>query len=245
MAKAEKSVESSKSPETTTATLDHVRVTLVEFAEMLTQSSSFELSGDKKLILHDLNVNDFLTMILASDQPTRLKMFLQMMNRLSMEINLEGSIALGEFNIADHSWTLSAGNGGFLKFISKPTTVVKSLNEIVSFLNLLAPGSGFALKPRQDLLVTGLSQEAMLEYYRLCQETEDAVAREKGQDELFAKANQTLDLKGLTFRIYGLNAEQVNRTIDMNAGGILYKATENKDGTQPNLILALLPKQPS
>jgi len=232
--------KSEKRNESTSAILEEMRMTPVEFATLLTQKPHFELQADKKLIIQNMDTNDFLSAISATDQPRRLQVFLKMMNKFSLDISLEGSITLGEFSIADHSWTLLAGASGSLKISSKPATVVKSITEIVSVLTLTPAGTGFPLKANQDLLLTGLSSDAMLDYHRLCQETEDPQAREQGQDALFKKASEVLSLKNLNLRVYGLNAAQVNRSIDVNAGGILFKTVKKDDETQPHLILTLL-----
>lgn len=234
MAKTEKHSESSS------ATLEEIRVTPIELASMFIQNPTFELQADKKLVIQNIDTNDFLSAISATDQPRRLQVFLKMMNKFSLDLSLEGSITLGEFSIADHSWTLFAGTSGSLKISTKPATVVKSITELVSVLALTPPGTGFPLKANQDLLLTGLSSDAMLDYHRLCQETEDAQAREKGQDTLFRRACEVLGLKNLNLRIYGLNVAQVDRNIDVNAGGILFKAVRKDAETQPHLILTLL-----
>ncbi len=221
-------------------TLEEIRVTPAELAEKLIQNPVFELGADKKLVVHNIDTNDFLSAISATDQARRLQVFYKMMNKLSLDLSMEGSITLGEFNIGDHSWTLSAGESGSLKISSKPSMVVKSISELVSFLNLMSAGKGFPLKAHQDLLITGLSSDAMLDYYQLCQKTEDVKEREKGQDELFKKASELLSLKNLNFRIYGLNSSQVDRNIDINTGGILFKALPMNDQTKPHLIITLL-----
>ena len=223
-----------------TVTIEEIRVTPAELAEKLIQNPVFELQADKKLIVHNIDTNDFLSAISATDQARRLQVFYKMMNKLSLDLTLEGSITLGEFNIGDHSWTFSAGESGSLKISSKPSMVVKPVSELVSFLNLMSAGKGFPLKARQDLLITGLSSDAMLDYYKLCQKTEDPKEREKGQDELFKKASELLSLKGLNLRVYGLNAAQVDRNIDINTGGILFKALPMNEQTQPHLIITLL-----
>ena len=242
MAKPEKRTESPKTQEVTStaATLEEIKVTPIQLAEMLVQNPSFELQADKKLVIQNIDTNDFISAISASDQPRRLQVFYKMMNKLDLDISMEGSLTLGEFNIGDHSWTLSAGDSGSLKITSKPATVVKTVAEMVAVLNIMSAGKGFPFKARQDLLLTGLSSDAMLDYYRLCQETEDVAAREKGQDELFRKASELLALKGLNLRVYGLNAAQVDRNIDINAGGILFRATQLEDQSQPHLIVTLL-----
>ena len=138
MAKPEKRTESSAS-----AMLEEIRVTPVELASMLTQNPSFELQADKKLVIQNIDTNDFLSAISATDQPRRLQIFLQMMSKFSINLSLEGSITLGEFSIADHSWTLCAGASGSLKISTKPSPVVKSVTELVSVLALTPPGTGF------------------------------------------------------------------------------------------------------
>lgn len=236
MSKPEKKVEF-------TTVLEDLRMTPSELADQLLQTPLFELSNDRKLTIYNMSANDFITAITAKDQSSRLQVFFHMMKNLSVDVELEGSISIGDFSIGDYSWTLSTGSNGSLKIKSKPSTVVKSIEEIVSFLMLMDLGKGFPLKANQDLLLTGLSRDAMLHYYRLCQEKEDSTTREQGQEELFDKANSTLALKGLSLKIYGLNASQVNRNIDVNAGGILFKATKNSDEMPPHLILALLKKK--
>mgnify|MGYP003353624336 CR=1 FL=1 len=144
--------------------------------------------------------------------------------------------------ISDYSWTLSKGPKDSLRIRAKPTTLVKSIEEVTSFLSLMEPGQALALKPRQDLLITGLSRDAMLSYYRLCQEKDDVSLRDKGQDELFQAACPTLALKNLMLKVYGVHAAQIDRSIDVNIGGILYKATKNDSGLEPQLILVLLKK---
>ncbi len=219
---------------------EEIKVTPIELAEMLNKNPEFQLQSGKKLIIQNIDTNDFLSAISAPDQTRRLQVFLKIMNKLSLDIILEGSIHLGEFNIGNHSWTLSPGESGFLKISSKPTVVVKSITEMVSFLSLIELGNGFPLKARQDLLLTGLSADAMLDYYNLCKETENGGSREKGQDILFQKACELLRLKNLNLKIYGLNAAQVDRNIDTNVGGILFKASSLNNETQPHLILTLL-----
>lgn len=241
MAKPEKRNESSTSA---SATLEEIRVTPIELASMLTQNPSFELQADKKLVIQNIDTNDFLSAISATDHARRIQVLLKMMHNLSLDLSLEGSVVLGEFSIADHSWTLSAGESGSFKISAKPATVVKSITEIVTILSMTPAGTAFPLKANQDLLLTGLSADGMLNYHRLCQETEDVKAREKGQDELFRKGCELLALKKLNFRIYGLNVAQVDRNIDVNAGGILFKAVKKDDQSPTHLILALLEESP-
>jgi hypothetical protein len=246
MARTSKNIESQDQQETSSAvdpasSAQAVKVTPLELAELLAQNPNYELSSGKKLVIHNMDVNDFLSAIAASDQPKRLQVLQFMMARYSLDINLEGSIVLGEFNIVDHSWTILPGTSGSLRILSKPAMVRRTVADVVSFLNMLPVGQALVLKPRQDLLIAGLSSDAMLDYYQFCQENQDAKVREKGQDEMFAKNCQTLVLKGLSLKIYGLNAAQVDRAIDVNAGGIVFRAIANEEFPAPCLVIALLP----
>jgi hypothetical protein len=237
MAKQEKRTDKNESA---TPTLEEIRVSPMELAEKLSKNTSFTLEADKKLVIYNIDTNDYMSAITAKDQPTRLQVFLSMMNKLSLNVKLEGSITLGEFDVGSHSWALFAGESGSLTMTTKPSPVVKSISEVVSFLDVLSEGKGFPLKANQDLLITGLSSDAMLAYHRLCKDTEDADARDKGQDTMFKAASELLRFKGLNLKIYGLNVAQVNRNIDINAGGILFTAVAKDDGSQPHLILTLL-----
>ncbi len=243
MAKQEKRTEKEKvatASATATPTLEEIRVTPMELAQKLTQNPTFEIEAGKKLVIYNIDTNDFMSAISAKDQPARLQVFLTMMNKLSINVKLEGSITLGEFDVGAHSWTLAAGDSGSLKMTTKPAPVVKSITEMVSFLDLVSEGKGFPLKANQDLLISGLSSDAMMEYHRLCKDTEDSDAREKGQDSMFKAASELLRFKGLNLKVYGLNVAQVNRNIDINSGGIMFTAVGMDDDTQPHLILTLL-----
>jgi len=239
MAKLEKRTEKVESA-TATPTLEEIRVSPMELAQKLSQNPTFEIEANKKLVIHSIDTNDFMSAISAKDQQTRLQVFLTMMNKLSMNVKLEGSITLGEFDVGSHSWSLFAGESGSLKMTTKPSPVVKSITDMVSFLDVISEGKGFPLKANQDLLITGLSSDAMMNYHRLCQDTDEASARDQGQDTMFKAASELLRFKGLNFKVYGLNVAQVNRNIDINAGGILFTAVGKDDGTQPHLILTLL-----
>lgn len=241
MAKIDKNTEiKSKDSATAVETMEEVRVTPAQLAEMLAQNSQYELQAGKKLVVHNMNLADFLNAVSATDHAKRLQVVVQMLANFGLEVSMEGSITIGEFNMLDHSWALLPGESGSLKISSKPVTLVRSITDLVGFLNRVAVGSGFPLKPSQDLFLTGFSPESLLEYYQLCQETEDAAAREQGQDALFAKACQTLGLKGLMFNIYGINAAQVSRSIDVNVGGIFFRALATDEKVPTGLMIALV-----
>lgn len=222
---------------------EEVRLTPMQLAEILSKEGRFELTSNKVLILSQMDVSDFLTAVTTTDLTKRLQVLARVLSRFSLDITLEGSVTLGEFNIADHSWSMAAGTSGSMQIKAKPSLVRRSVSEIVSFLNMLPVGQGFVLKASQDLLLEGLSSDSMLDYYKYCQDNEDAKAREQEQDALFEKNCQTLPLKGLSLKIYGLNAAQVDRGIDVNAGGILFHTVPAQESEKSAIVVVLLSKE--
>lgn len=222
---------------------EEVRLTPMELAQVLSKEGKFELTSNKILILSQMDVSDFLTAVTTTDLTERLQVLAKILSRFSLDIILEGSVTLGEFNIADHSWSMSAGSSGIMLIKAKPTLVRRSVSEIVSFLNMLPVGQGFVLKGSQDLLIEGLSSDSMLEYYKFCQDNGDPKARDMGQDALFEKNCQTLSFKGLSLKVFGLNASQVDRGIDVNAGGILFRAVPAELSQKSAIVVVLLAKE--
>lgn len=219
-----------------------VRLSPAELADLLQKEGKFTLSGNQVLVLAPMDTSDFLQAIGTSDLTQRLQVFGRILHRYSLDLTLEGSITLGEFNIADHSWSILPGGSGSLVIKAKPTLVRRSIADLVAFLNMLPIGQGFVFKVSQDLLLEGLSSDSMLEYYKYCQEKESAALREKGQEELFEKNCPMLSLKGYALKIYGLNATQVERGIDVNAGGILFRPVQADPSQKTALIVALVTK---
>ncbi len=242
MKKENEKASPTRPSETSLATDEEMKMTTWQLAEKLSQNASFDIEAGQKLVIQNIDLNDFLTAAGSTEPAIQLQMLQRMMNRFSLEINLEGSINLGQFNLADNSWTILPGNTGSLRIVSKPLALRRSLSELVAFLNMLPVGQALMFKPRQDLLIDGLSPDSMLEYYQFCQDNKDPKEQEKGQDELFAKASSTLALKGLNLRIYALNAVQIDRGIDVNAKGIVFKALGNSELTAPTLVAVLLAK---
>lgn len=240
MARTSKGTDMQENESSLAVSEKEIKLTPVQLADLLTQNQTFELQAGKRLVIHGIDPNDFLNAVTASDHTKRLQVLQFILSRYSLDIAFEGSITLGEFNISEFSWNLSAGASGSLRILSKPSVLRRSIGEIVAFLNMLPVGQAFILSPRQDLLLSGLSSDAMLDYYQFCQEHQDGKAREKEQDALFKKACSMLDLKGLHLKVYGLNAAQVDRAIDVNAGGILFRAVGSEEKTSPALVLALL-----
>lgn len=221
---------------------EQVRLSPAQLADILQKEGKFELSSNQVLVLFAIDTNDFLQAIGTSDLTQRLQVLGRILNRYSLDLILEGSVTLGEFNIVDHSWSIFPGASGSLAIKAKPSLVRRSISDLVAFLNMLPIGQGFALKVSQDLLLEGLSSDSMLDYYKYCQENESAALREKGQDELFEKNCPMLSLKGYTLKIYGLNATQVDRGIEVNAGGILFRPIQADPSQKTALVVALIAK---
>lgn len=219
-----------------------IRMTWTELASKLLQSPIFELQNGESLVVHRMDSSDFISAVEQAEPVERLKLFAEIMKRFSIDISFEGSIALGPFNLADHSWSLSPGNSGTFRIIAKPIPVRKTLSEIISFLSKLPVGQALVLKPFQELFLEELSADAMLNYYQYCQENQEPSAREKGQDEMFNQSNKLLAEKNLLLKVYGLNAMQVDRNIDSNAGGILFRPVGNSELKEPRVVIGLVAK---
>ena len=227
------------------ASVKELRVTSSQLADMLIQEGKIELNEGQSLVIQHMDSSDLLTAVEESEPTKQLGVLVEMMSRFSLEIRLEGSIALGPFNLADHSWTLSPGNSGLLRILAKPSTVRKPLSEIVSFLKKLPVGQALVLKPFQELFLEEISANEMFNYYQHCQENQDPISREKEQDSLFIKSCEALAETNLLLKVYGLNAAQIDRNIDTGAGGISFKPVSSSEFTSPRIVVGLVAKKPS
>ncbi len=218
-----------------------IRLTWQGLADKLLQQGSLEIQTGQTLIIHQIDITDFLSLVEEPLAPEKVKLFTEIMKRFFLELSFDGSLALGPFQLADQSWNLTCGNSGSLRITAKPLTVRKSLQEVVSFLLKLPVGQALVLKSTQDLFLEEVSADAMFNYYQHCQDETDPVAREKGQDTMFASSSPLLVEKNLLLKIYGLNTKQVDRTIDAAAGGILFKPVGSSD-KEPKIVIGLIPK---
>jgi len=223
-------------------TKEEIRLTWQQLAETLSKDGKLELGGEKTLIIHQMDGSDFLSLVEEPEATERLKIFVEIMKRFSLELSFEGSVALGPFNLPDHSWNVTAGQNGFLRILAKPLTVRKSIGEIVSFLSKLPIGQALVLKPYQELFIEEIPSDAMFNYYQKCQQENDPVLREKGQDEMFMAGSSALKEKSLALKVYGLNAKQVDRAIDAGAGGILFKPEGSAELKEPRIVVGLVAK---
>lgn len=220
------------------ATLNTTRVTPYEFSSYFSQKPEFILEKNDKLTIHQINVNDFISLTVAPTSEARLAIFAKMIAHFSVELEFSGSISLGEFNISDYSWSLYPGDSGFLKISSRPITTRKSIHELISFLSLMPVGQAFALNPGGHLLLTGFSPTHLQEYYRAFEKGVDASAKEKEQDLLFRKTAKPLTTKNLSLKIYSLHTKQLNRSLRVQEGSILYSPVP--EGEKAPVLIASL-----
>jgi hypothetical protein len=198
-----------------------LRYSLPEFASTLSSEGVVELDTEKTLVLHQIDSSDFITAVEELEPKNRLGVLVQLMRRFSLEVNLEGSIDLGAFNLADHSWTLKAGNTGKLRITAKPTTVRKSLSDIIAFLTKIPVGQALVLKPFQELFLEDILASDLVDYYEYCQNEKDGKKREKEQDSLFIKNSPLL-------------------SIDTGAGGLLFRPVAGEELKHPRVVVGLL-----
>lgn len=217
-----------------------IRYTLPEFAAALSKGDALEINEEKPLVLYQIDSSDFISAVEEIEPKNRLNVLIEFMRRFSLELNLEGSIDLGSFNLADHSWTLKTGNTGNLRITAKPTAVRKSLADVVTFLTKIPVGQALVLKPFQELFLEDILASDLVNYYDFCQNETDGKKREKEQDALFIKNSPLLKDKNLTLKVYGLNAHQIDRTIDTNAGGLLFRPVPGEELKHPRIVVGLL-----
>lgn len=236
--------QSNKTLPATTAQeeIKEIKLTWQELSEKLLQQGYIEIQTGQTLVIHQIDITDFLSLVEEPLAPEKVKIFAEIMKRFFLDISFEGSLALGPFQLADQSWNLTCGNSGSLRITAKPLAVRKSLQEIVSFLSKIPVGQALVLKPTQELFLEEVSADAMFNYYQHCQDETDPVAREKGQDVMFASSSPLLTEKNLLLKIYGLNTKQVDRTIDAAAGGILFKPVGSPELKEPRIVIGLIAK---
>ena len=75
-----------------------VRKTFSELAAHLTKEGKFEVKANQVLVISDMDVSDFLEAAMTLDLNHRLNVLGKALNRFSLDLILEGSIGLGEFN---------------------------------------------------------------------------------------------------------------------------------------------------
>ncbi len=222
--------------------IKEIKLTWQDLANKLLEQGKVEIQAGQTLIIHQIDISDFLTLVEEPLAPEKVKKLTEIMKRFFLDLSFEGSLALGPFQLADQSWNLTCGASGFLRITAKPLAVRKSLQEIVSFLSKLPVGQALVLRPNQDLFLEEVSADAMFNYYQHCQDETDPVAREKGQDVMFASSSPLLAEKNLLLKVYGLNTKQVDRTIDAAAGGILFKPMGSTELKEPRIVVGLIAK---
>lgn len=224
------------------SSIQELRMTWPQLAETLSQKGKLVLDPNQPLVIHQIELADFVALVEEEKAEKKAALFADMLRRLSLEIAFEGSIALGPFNLAEQSFTLTAHPGSFLRILARPQPFKKSVTELVSFLSKLPVGHALVLKPNQDLFLQGLSADAMFSYYQCCQDETDVQAREKGQDKMFADSCSLLEEKGLQLKVYGLNVQQVDRAINAAEGGVLFRPVGNEELQEPRVVLGLIAK---
>ena len=216
--------------------------TPLEFALELTAKGSFDLSDHYALVLREMDPSDFLDATMARTPAERLKIFLNMMERLGLKLHLEGSIHFADFHISERSWRIETTNSSYLSIKAIPVMLKRSIDDLVSFLQLLPHGQGFALKPCQDLFLEGLTSQSLMDYYNFCQQNEDPIQRDHHQNLLFETNFQMLSIQGLSLKIFAIHAVQLERMIDVNGQGIVFKAVAIDKKIKPSIIVALMKK---
>lgn len=216
--------------------------TPLAFALDLSEKGSFDLSDHDVLVLKQMDPSDFFNATMAPSPSERLTILLEMMGRYGLDLRLEGSIHLGDFNVADYSWRIETAPSSHLSIKARPAACRRSISDLINFLELLPQGQAFVFKPCQDLFLQGLTSESLLEYYNISQHNEDLMHRDLHQNLLFEKNSQKLVERGLSLKIFGIHAQQLERMIDIERQGIFFRAVASDEKIQPSIIVALVKK---
>ncbi len=206
-----------------------VKVTPFELIKQFSKKPVFELKAGQKLIIHDIDTNDFLSALSAKNIQEKLKTLQKIIGKNSLDFLIEGSGFSEKFNLNEQSWTWFVGESGFLKITSSPTAVEKSASEIIACLENLPPQTAVPLKTYQDLLVTGLPPD-VIEDFRLAQSSEKKSENSEGLFDSFRFKNHQI-------RVYALGAKKLKHSIDDNTGSILFQALSEGSQLQPRLML--------
>ena len=137
---------------------------------------------------------------------------------------------------------MTVGESGKLSMTARPVALEKSIEELVHFLQMLPEGQGFVLQPGQELFLRGLSEESLMQYYHFCQEDETTEGKEKGQDLMFEANCSLLKERGLAFRVYAMNAVQIDRIIDTALQGIRFTAKSSEADKKAHLVIRVVAK---
>jgi len=205
-----------------------VKLTPFELLEKFTKESIFEIKADQKLIIQDIETNDFIGALSAKNTKEKLEALQRIIGKKSLNFFIEGSGFSEKFNLNEQSWTWIVEAGGFLKITSSRPAVEKSASEIISCLENLPSKIGVPLKPNEDLLITGLSPDA-IEDFRLTQSLKKG---SENRTEVF----DSFRFKGRQVRVYGLGANKLEHSI-LNECSILFKALSEGSQLQPRLML--------
>src|SRR5690242_5376397 len=101
-------------------------LSLEELAKKLTTDSRWELKPGEQVVVYGFSLSDFMD---AANLPTaehKLLTLRKIFERHFLAIDFSGSVSLDVFNLADLSWTLSAGKEQSFILHARPLPLKKS-----------------------------------------------------------------------------------------------------------------------
>lgn len=217
-----------------------IKLSVFELAQKLIRGETIELSAEEQLVVSQIDMVDFMAIVNEEDLSKKLGLLQQSLMKYGIAIFMEGAVSLGMLNLDDRSWTITAGEGQKLKVLARALPLRLALNDLVSFLKKLPLGQALALNVHQDLSITGLTEQAVMNYYELSQSNQDASVIEKTQDQFFIASSEVLRNEGLALKIYAMDSAFLNREVNPSFGQISFRPVGNETLVTPRIIAALV-----
>jgi hypothetical protein len=217
-------------------------VTIFSLIQRLSLGEVIELKGDDSIKISEFEIGDFMSLVNEEDNRLKLNVIQKALSHFGLLLNLEGSINLGNLNLDDRSWTLSAGQSGSLKISAKSFALKKSVDELVAFLKKLPVDQGLVLKAGQDLLLEGFNHDAVKAYFELSSKSKDPKVLEKVQDDFFVASSKVLQDEGLVLKVFAVEAASLNREVNPELGLVVFKPQAQDETKAPRVVVALTKK---
>jgi hypothetical protein len=219
------------------------KISIFELAEKLSKGEVIQLKTKESLCMSSFEITDFMAIANEENLEKKLLILQSVLARFNIQLQLDGAITLGAMNLDDRSWTITASNEDKLKISSRPLPMKIALSELVNFLKKLPIGQGLILKPNQDVIVTGFSEESVQNFFELSKSTQDLTVLEKTQDQFFIQSSELLAKEGLCLKMFAHEARMMNREVNPSFGAVAFIPQGDETLKEPKMIAALVKQE--
>ena len=216
------------------------KYSIFELAQKLSNGEKLQLAQGESVHITHLDMTDFLAIANEDDLQKKLSVLQMILNRFNVALVLQGGIVIGGLNLDDRSWTLSAAENQNLEISGASLPLKLTVTDLVKFLKKLPLGQGIAFKANQDVILTGLSEQAVMNYFEFSQNVTDVKVLETAQDQFFAENCHLLRDEKLSLKLFALDAAQLNREVNPAFGMIAFKPVASDEFKQPKIAVALV-----